>query len=491
MSVRTIKSGSLAKSSFAAIWPPLVYFLLLAVLIAARSGGPVRLVYMAGGLAVGLRLQRLSPAAYVSFVLWLWFLTPFIRRVADHYASWQDPSFVLLTPYLVTGLSVVPFIQRQIRQRPSQPHERPVGTGMFALAALGAAVGIPLGFILVPFTAALETLNYLTPLLFGWYLATSSTHLHEIERAIAVTFGRATLLMGVYGMYQFTTAPPWDVAWMQNAEMGSIGRPEPFAIRVFSTMHSPGVLGPFLAVALALWLAKPTTRGILSASVGAVALLLSQVRSAWLGFLVAAVLIVASLKPAQQLRTAVLIGVAVLLMGASLLTPEMSELVDARLQTFEQLDEDSSALSRIEGHALALELAALRPLGLGIGQGYAGLQGLISMRDSVIVAVLIQFGLVGSLFYLFALCMLFAQLWRYYRRAASRQGVALACAGIGLLSLVGLGVVTAGPIGMCLWMIGGLAVADRHQARVRAAYALRSTQHRIQARAAQRAPAPA
>lgn len=487
--MRTIKHDARASLSFSTTWPQLAYALTLAVLLATGTGGVVRPLYLVGGLAVGLRLQSVSPAAYVSFVLWLWFLTPFVRRVADLYASWQDPSFILLTPYLVTGLSAVPFIQRQIQRRPSQPHERPVGTAMLALAALGTAVGIPLGFILVPYTALLETLNYLTPLLFGWYVATRSDHLQEIERALAATFGRAALIIGVYGIYQFTYAPPWDVVWMQNTEMASIGRPEPFAIRVFSTMHSPGVLGPFLAVALALWLAKPSARGIPSASVATITLLLSQVRSAWLGFMVAAVLVVASLKPSQQLRAVVFIGLVIMLMGASLLTPEMSELVDARIQTLERLDEDSSALSRLAGHAIALELAALRPLGLGIGQDYAALQGVISMRDSVIVAVLVQFGLIGSVFYLLALAMLLVQLWRYYRRAATTQGVALACAGIGLLALAPLGVVTAGPTGMCVWMIGGLAVADRHQARVRAARVLRSTQKQIQVQAARRAPA--
>jgi hypothetical protein len=69
--------------------------------------------------------------------------------------------------------------------------------------------------------------------------------------------------------------------------------------------------------------------------------------------------------------------------------------------------------------------------------------------------------------------------------------VALACGGIGLLSIGWLGAVTAGPIGICVWLIAGMAVADRHQARLRAARLLKMTQSRIRSQAPQREPVPA
>lgn len=459
-----------ATRSLSLVWPQLVLAILVGGLLAVRMGGPARIVFLFGSLAVGWRLHRTSPAAYVGFVLWLWFMTALVRRLTDLYASWQDPSMTLLTPYLVTGLSATPFLQALLR-RGAVARARPVGTSMFWLAAAAVAFGIPFGFLLSPQMALLETLNYITPLALGLYVATIPEHARDIERQVAVTFGYAALVVGIYGIYQFTTAPPWDGAWMLNSEMGSIGRPEPYGIRVFSTMHGPGVMAAFLAVALVLWIAQPRAWGVPSVGAAGVTLLLSQVRSAWLQCVIGALLVVASLRAKQRLRAGMLIGLIVLSAGPLLVTPEMAELFGSRLSTFEQLGEDKSGLARITGHELALELVTRRPLGLGIGQTDERIEAYISMRDSTIVAALLQFGLVGALLYFLSLALVFGQVWRYYRRRASVEGMALACGGLGLLATTPLGVVSAGPIGIMFWLIAGLAIADRHLARVQQARA--------------------
>lgn len=458
-------------SRFAALWPQALFTVIVAALIAARMAGLARYAYLGGALAAGLYLVRLYPPAYVGFVLWLWLLTAFVRRVVDLSAGWQEPSLVLLTPYLVTSLSAVPFLERLIRRRPGAAH-RPAGLAMFGLAAAGAATGLPFGFLSGPQGALLEALNYFTPVLLGCYVAMNSDWAAGIEDRVVTTFRRAALITGVYGIYQFTAAPVWDTSWMVNSEMVTIGRPEPFGIRVFSTMHSPGVLGVFVAVALILWIARPTLWGIPAAGAAAITLLLSQVRSAWLAFIVGAVLVVATLKPAQQLKAAVLVVLALLTMGTMLITPEMSEMVDQRMSTFEQLDEDTSGLARVTGHEVALELVTRQPLGMGIGQTDATIESYVSMRDSTIIAGLVQFGLVGALLYFSGLALVLLHVWRYYRRAATANGVALACAGLAMLAISSLGVLSAGPMGICFWLVAGLSVADRHRARLRAAQSM-------------------
>jgi hypothetical protein len=456
---------------FKALWPQALFALVIAVLIAARMAGLARYAYLGGALAVGLYLVRLHPPAYVGFVLWLWLLTAFVRRLADLYGGWQEPSLVLLTPYLVTSLSAVPFIERIIRGRAPATH-RPAGLAMFGLAAAGTATGLPFGFMSGPQGALLEALNYFTPLLLGCYVAMNNDWAGAIEKRVVTTFRRAALVTGVYGIYQFTAAPVWDTNWMVNSEMVTIGRPEPFGIRVFSTMHSPGVLGVFLAVALILWIARPTLWGMPAAAAGAITLLLSQVRSSWLAFVIGAALVVLTLKPAQQLKAGVLAVLALLTMGTLLITPEMSEMVDQRMSTFEQLDEDTSGLARVTGHEVALELVTRQPLGMGIGQSDATVESYVSMRDSTIIAGLVQFGLVGALLYFSGIALVLLHVWRYYRRAATADGVALACAGLAMLGIASLGVLSAGPMGICFWLVAGLSVADRHRARLRAAEAL-------------------
>jgi hypothetical protein len=471
MLVFTCTIDDQASRRFAILLPQALFAVMVAGLIAAHMAGMARLAYAGGALAVGLYLVRLHPPAYVGFVLWLWLLTAFVRRLADLSAGWQEPSVVLLTPYLVTLLSVVPFVERTIRRQPFAGY-RPAGLAMFGLVAAGTMTGLPLGFMSGPQGALLEALNYFTPLALGLYIAMANDWAAEIEERVIATFRYAALVVGLYGIYQFTVAPVWDTSWMVNSEMVTIGRPEPFGIRVFSTMHSPGVLGVFVAMALILWVARPTVTGIPAAAAASITLLLSQVRSAWLMFLIGAALVVTTLRPAQQLKAILLAVLALLMMGTLLVTPEMSEMVDQRMKTFEQIDEDTSGLARVMGHEVALELVTRRPLGMGIGQTDATIESYVSMRDSTIIAGLVQFGLVGALLYFSGLAVVLVHVWRYYRRAETHHGAALGCAGLALLAISSLGVMSAGPMGICFWLVAGLAVADRHRARLRAAAAM-------------------
>ena len=458
------------RRTFTALWP-LGLMAGLGVLIPLGQASLMRVLYLALGVGLGHYLLRRDTARYAAFLIWLWFLSPLVRRIADLYAGWQEPSLVLLTPYLVTALCVPPLVQGLLSR--SRRSLAVAGVGIFVLAGLGVVVGMPVGLLVGPSTAALEILNWFLPLCFGWYIATRADEVHRIEAAVASTFIAGAFVTGLYGIYQFVSPPLWDINWMQRSGMTTIGRPLPFEVRVFGTMHSPGILASFLVIPLVLWLARPRARSMLAAGVAGVALLLSQVRSAWLALVVAAVFVFGALNAVQRVRMAVLTVAAVLLSSAALYTPEMRELVSSRMQTMERLEEDYSAMARVTGHELALEFVAQNPLGAGIGQTDPKMEQFISMRDSVLAASLVQFGLPGTLLYLTAIALLAMVLFVYYWSAASIQGAALAAAGLGMLSSSILSVVTAGPIGVCLWMIAGLALADRAMRQRRRALAAR------------------
>ena len=121
---------------------------------------------------------------------------------------------------------------------------------------------MPVGLLVGPSTAALEILNWFLPLCFGWYIATRADDVHRIEAAAASTFIAGAFVTGLYGMYQFVSPPLWDINWMQRSGMTTIGRPVPFEVRVFGTMHSPGILASFLVIPLVLWLARPRASSI-------------------------------------------------------------------------------------------------------------------------------------------------------------------------------------------------------------------------------------
>jgi hypothetical protein len=176
---------------------------------------------------------------------------------------------------------------------------------------------------------------------------------------------------------------------------------------------------------------------------------------------VSAVFVVLSLPFRVRLRVLVLTAVTVSSVAPFMLLPDVSDVVSARLATLTEPDTDDSALSRLEGHTRAMDFVGARPFGGGIGFSDARTEEVIGMRDSVFVAALVQFGLFGAALCVAALCVLARCLWDYYRHAPSPEALGLACAGIGLLSTVAFGTVNAGPSGILLWLIGGLAAASK------------------------------
>lgn len=446
-------------------WPGVLLAAGVAVMAQAGLASVARPLYAVAALVVGLRFERRDRARYVSFVFWLWFLTPLVRRVADLHGGWQEPSVVLLAPYLASAAVVPPLLHRWL-VADHQARRRPGPLAIFLAAGAGVALGVPTGAWHGFSTAALETLNWLLPVAFGLYIATQIPDLHRIEAAVARTFGAAALMTATYGIYQFTRPPLWDINWMLRIAMTTIGRPEPFAVRVFGTMHSPGVYSAFLVVALVVWLGRPRVAGMCAAAVAAVALLLSQVRSSWFALAVGGLLVVAALRPGQRLRVGVLALVAVAGASAALVTDEMRQLVSGRVSTMERLEDDESAVARLIGHRIAFEFVAEHPWGAGIGQSDRRMEEYISMRDSLVASTVVQFGLLGTALYTAGVLGMAWLLWTYYRQGASVQGVAFGAAGLGLLAAAGLSVVTAGPIGMCVWTFTGLAVGDRDRRRL-------------------------
>jgi hypothetical protein len=439
--------------------PPAALALIVALFYAAHAGVYLRLVYPCLAIALGFYLEASDPGAYVRFVLWVWALSPFVRRLSDFQAGWQDPSLIILTPYLVTAICVAQLVIRSLILR-SRPLPLPPGRMMFMFIVVGAAVGLPLGLIAQPSAAALEGLNWLLPPLFGWWLASNTkAHLFEMEAKLTRTFFEIGTLAGAYALYQFVAIPPWDAEWMRNVEMTSIGIPEPFAVRVFGTLHAPGVLAMFLLVPAVLWLSRPTLSRLPAVCLVSAALLLSQVRAAWIGVMLSGCLLMLRLPGRARLRTLLLVPVAALVVLQFISSPDASEVASRRLATFADPAGDDSALSRLSGHVVAFDYAVTHPFGGGIGVSDPRLEEFMGKRDSVLVAALVQFGIAGAAIYLIGFCGLIAIVWQYSHTDRA-EALGLGCAGIGLLSTALFGTATA-PAGVVLWTIGGLAAGSR------------------------------
>src|SRR4028119_173132 len=84
-----------------AAWMAILGLLLITALcLAAGLGKVLNIIFPAGSFAVGLFLYLRYPILYVGFTWWVFFLTPFVRRLIDVRIGFAEPRPVLLAPFL-------------------------------------------------------------------------------------------------------------------------------------------------------------------------------------------------------------------------------------------------------------------------------------------------------------------------------------------------------------------------------------------------------
>ena len=76
------------------------------LLLFLGAAGLVRPLYPAAALVLGVVLYTVHRGQYVSFVIWLYMITPFVRRVVDYQAGFQEVSIVTLAPQLAATVSL-------------------------------------------------------------------------------------------------------------------------------------------------------------------------------------------------------------------------------------------------------------------------------------------------------------------------------------------------------------------------------------------------
>jgi hypothetical protein len=361
-----------------------VLFTVLGIL--AGAGKILNLVFPIAALAVGIRLYFSYPILYIGFSWWILFLTPLIRRLADYRSSYTEPSPLLLAPYLVMGVTLVtvwrylPTIHRQ-------------GGLPFVLSLVGIFYGILIGLInRAPFAVARSCLDWLAPVTFGFHLFVNWRDYPSYRQNIYRVFLWGTLVMGFYGVFQYVVAPEWERLWLINSGMtSSQGLPQPFGMRVWSTMAS---VEPFSAVMAACLLLLFTSRGALSisASVGGyLSFLLSMGRSAWVGWLGGLLTLTGYLKPKHQMRLMITVLVIALLVVPLTTIEPFSKTINNRLSTFSNLEEDGSAKGRKDSFEYLIGSALTSFVGEGIGgPGY----------DSSILLPLFHLGWFGTIPYM-------------------------------------------------------------------------------------------
>ncbi len=366
----------------------------------------------------------------------LWVAMPEVRRLLDWNRGFNSLPVVNLLPLLfLVPLAIVLTFDGSL----GRLHGTLRALVVIWLAAFGygLAVAILGGTLLA---GSYQFASFLLPAALGIFLATRAPNAH----AAFALFSRVTLCLAVatslYAIYQYFAPPPWDVYWVDNSGLVSIGVPEPFGLRVFGTLNSPVTLADFLTVAILLTL--PSLRlsrwPLLLALVPCTAALaLTSVRASWLELFVG-FLVYALLSPSRGRALGSAAFVAAVSLGLFAATSSagndvLVQQVQDRFQTFGDLEHDSSVQWRQHEADVAMEQARMDPLGQGLGTiGTATKLGntqAASTIDSGYLERLDEMGMLGFAGYVAVLGIaLAATLRRLTSRAASAESKAVLAA---------------------------------------------------------------
>lgn len=446
------------------------------VLLGGVGGQLSNVAFVALSVGTGIVLYVRAPATYVSFTLWLWFLTPFVRRVLDMHHGWTPASPVLLAPLTVSLIAAFTVLSRVSELRG-------ILYAPFLLVFLAFAYGFAVGVInagVIPATYAL--LTWLAPALFGLYVAIHWRRYPEFAATVRTTFLWALPILAAYGVYQFARMPRWDAQWMINADLKSIGEPRPFLARVFGTLNTPGPYGAFLCAGSLMLLAHRGRLRFLGIGIAIVSLLLTRTRAAWAAFVIG--LLVQQIgQPLRHLPRYVVTLVAVALIAIPIARmPQFSALIGPRLKSLTNLSQDNSFIKRYNFSQSAAESIVETAEGNGLGTtgGAIKLRGGEGVRslDNGFLEVFFIFGWPGGTLFFLGILGLVLQSARFRETRADPFANAARAVSVALVSMLPIGDVFTGSTGVLLWMCGGFGIAG-HAYHLTTGLALRSARARL------------
>ncbi|MBF2025190.1 MAG: O-antigen ligase domain-containing protein [Oscillatoriales cyanobacterium C42_A2020_001] len=433
-------------------WIPIFTVILLTLLcFVAKAVVILRIAYPVACFMTAVWLYFRYPILYLGFNWWVWFLTPFVRRVGDLQGGWLDPNPIMLTPFLTALITLVTFVQ----YFPKAYHRGGLPFLMAIVAVIyGLLVGISNWSLIQPLV---PLLNWLTPILFGFHLFVHWRQYPLYRRVTQRVFLWGVAVMGFYGIVQYLFAPAWDRFWLMNQETQVFGIPEPLGIRVFSTMNSTQPFACVMAAGLVLLFSDRGGARFLAAGVGYLSFLLTLARSSWLGWVVSLAFFIPSLKQRLQIRLVLTVFVMTILVLPLTAIDPFADVINSRLQSLFDIGNDVSFNARSVGYNQALGLA----LNEVVGQGLGGviISESLGPNDSGILSLLFLLGWFGTLPYLGGLLVLLLSLTRKIEGGDDPFAAASRAIALGTFAQIGLNESMLGVFGMVLWGFLGIALA--------------------------------
>lgn len=433
-------------------------FVLLTLAGFAGAGGRAFAPLWAVAAAVtALALVWRNPAGFLAFVISLWFYTPLLRRLLDLHHGFTPTNLALAAPVLASSVGVLTLLRfgKELR-----------GT-LFAPALLVIAA-VTYGFFvgalrngLVP--AFYAYLTWLSPALVGLHTALHWRRYPEFRQAFLRTLAWGIGPAAAYGVFQFVTMPPWDAYWLVSTDLQSIGRPEPFSVRVFGPMTMPGTFAVVMEVGLLLLLSAEVRGRLPSLVLGFIGLLISRIRTAWLGFVLGLALQLVT-QPVRKLPRNWLTLAFVGLLALPVITiPRIREGITARILSIGEGGTDSSVRSRLmvarAAYTLVLEYAEGAGLGATGSAVTARARGGIRNFENGLLEVFFLFGWPGGLLFFLGVGGIVVQGIRLADAQFDSFANAVRSGALALLASLLISEIFTGAPGTLFWVLIGFGVS--------------------------------
>jgi hypothetical protein len=409
-------------------------------------------------VALAIYLYRNAPLQYISFVWWMIFLAPLIRRLIDFnignftFGPWTLTSSLVS---LICGEKLFRNFPRLMFKQNGLP---------FILCTIPILYGTLLSVVHGAENKVIGNnfLAWISPIAFGYFIQSNWQLYPALNQILRKTFLWGCLIMGVYGVAQYLFAPAWDGFWLFKL-MGAdspFGRPEPFGIRVFSTMNSPQTFATVMMAGLLLVFGENKNSLVMPTIIsGMLAFLLSTARTAWLSIAIGLPALFLSVRPKIQIRLLAIAFFAIVLLSYAISSEELNEVINNRLQTFISLGNDESFQARSSGYQQLISVAITYFIGTGFDFSVPIETDLV-IGDGSILPMLFSFGWLGTIPYLIGIYLLLHQLFQGEgERWTSMRNVSRSVA-LGIIAQIGLNPMFVENIGLCLWCFMSLGVAS-------------------------------
>ena len=444
-----------------------IFVLALLTVMSFAVGGIVAIVtFPLCSLVVGWLLYRRYPIFYCSYVWWMWFVGSLVRRIIDLRCGYITPGPWHFSAGLITGMSILTLLKYL-------PKAHKQGGMPFVMAAAGCVYGYLINLVNQGFAdidqSSFLLFGWLAPIAFGFHIFIHWRDYPLYRQNIQRTFLWGVLFMGAYGIVQYVFAPPWDSFYLRAIKLQSgvlsFGDPEPFGIRVFSSMDAPQDFASIIGVGLIMLFCLRGSQQLWANGVGYLSLLVSLARSGWLSFLLSISIFFMALKSNLKIRMLIGVLMTVLIVLPITTVEPFSETIGDRIESFENSRSDDSLKARTGAFDLLIGHALTEFVGLGLQSPIKPnikISSTYDIGDNGILILFFALGWIGAFPYLLGLLSLIFQIQQASNKNNDLMLHIAYSVVLGQLGLIYFKSLFYGSFAMIIWGFLGIGMSARN-----------------------------